>query len=124
MVVNSPGVLTIGNLATQTGSTTGTLDAGDYVFAFGAGLLAHTTGLESTSSSGNITLIIGELPCYADCDSSTGAGMLDIFDFLCFQDSFVNSEPYACDCDTTTGPGVCDIFDFLCFQDAFVAGCP
>ena len=56
--------------------------------------------------------------CYADCDRS---GALDIFDFLCFQNSFVLGEPYACDCDPDP---VCDIFDFLCFQSAFVAGCP
>ena len=62
--------------------------------------------------------------CYADCEASTGLGTLDIFDFLCFQNSFVNGEPYACDCDTSTGPLVCDLFDFLCFQDSFVAGCP
>ena len=61
--------------------------------------------------------------CYADCN---GSGTLDLFDFLCFQNSFVNGEPYACDCDITTGtnPPVCDIFDFLCFQNAFVGGCP
>ena len=63
------------------------------------------------------------ITCYADCDQSTGLGVLDIFDFLCFQNSFVNGETYACDCDTSTGP-VCDIFDFRCFQDAFVGGCP
>jgi len=62
--------------------------------------------------------------CYADCDQSTGPGVLDVFDFLCFQNSFVAGNPYACDCDTSTGPGVCDVFDFLCFQNAFVAGCP
>ena len=56
--------------------------------------------------------------CYADCDQS---GVLDIFDFLCFQNSFVLGEPYACDCDPDPA---CDIFDFLCFQNAFVAGCP
>jgi len=61
--------------------------------------------------------------CYADCDQSTGAGVLDIFDFLCFQDAFVRGDPYACDCDITPAP-VCDIFDFLCFQNAFVGGCP
>ncbi len=61
--------------------------------------------------------------CYPDCDTSTGAGVLDIFDFLYFQSSFVNGEPYACACDTTTGNGVCDILDFLCFQNAFVSGC-
>jgi hypothetical protein len=27
--------------------------------------------------------------CYADCDSSTGIGALDLFDFLCFQGRFV-----------------------------------
>jgi len=58
--------------------------------------------------------------CYPDCDPSSGKGVLDIFDFLCFQDAFVQGDPYACDCDT---PGVCDILDFLCFQDAFAAGC-
>jgi hypothetical protein len=62
--------------------------------------------------------------CYADCDSSTGQGTLDIFDFLCFQERFVSSAPYACGCDTTTGVEVCDIFDFLCFQSRFAAGCP
>ncbi len=62
--------------------------------------------------------------CYADCDQSTGPGVLDLFDFLCFQGSFVSGEPYACDCDTSTGPLVCDLFDFLCFQGAFVGGCP
>ena len=62
--------------------------------------------------------------CYADCDQSTGPGVLDIFDFLCFQNSFVLGETYACDCDTSTGNGVCDVFDFLCFQNVFVGGCP
>ena len=56
--------------------------------------------------------------CYADCDAT---GALDIFDFLCFQNSFVSGEPYACDCDPDPA---CDIFDFLCFQNAFVGGCP
>ncbi len=63
-------------------------------------------------------------PCYPDCDSSTGLYVLDIFDFLCFQNSFVLGEPYACECEIVSGLGVCDIFDFLCFQNRFVAGCP
>ena len=56
--------------------------------------------------------------CYPDCNPN---GVLDIFDFLCFQNSFVAGEPYACDCDPDPA---CNIFDFLCFQNAFVAGCP
>ncbi len=66
----------------------------------------------------------GPPPCYADCDTSTGVGVLDIFDFLCFGNRFSAGDPYACDCDTSTGLGVCDIFDFLCFGNAFNAGCP
>jgi hypothetical protein len=62
--------------------------------------------------------------CYPDCDTGTGLGVLDIFDFLCFQNRFAIGASYACDCDTSTGQGVCDIFDFLCFQNAFSAGCP
>jgi hypothetical protein len=81
---------------------------------------------DSTIIKWPVPHVAGHCPptCYADCDQSTGEGNLDVFDFLCFQNSFVSSEPYACDCDTSTGPLVCDIFDFLCFQNAFVAGCP
>jgi len=61
--------------------------------------------------------------CYADFDSSTGIGMLDIFDFLAFQTAFLESDPSACNCDTSTGTGVCDMFDFLCFQAEFTASC-
>ena len=62
--------------------------------------------------------------CYADCDTSTGVGVLDIFDFLCFGNAFDQGDPYACNCDESTGPNTCDIFDFLCFGNAFDAGCP
>jgi len=55
--------------------------------------------------------------CYPDCDGNT---VLDVFDFLCFQDAFTSGDPYA-DC---TGEGSLDVFDFLCFQDVFVTGCP
>ena len=61
--------------------------------------------------------------CYADFDGSTGVGVLDIFDFLAFQASFVEGDPSACECDTSIGSSVCDIFYFLCFQAAFAAGC-
>jgi outer membrane protein assembly factor BamB len=88
--------------------------------ATGSNRLVHTTGL----ASGLVAIVnVPAQVCYPDCDQSTGAGVLDIFDFLCFQDSFVSGQSYACDCDTSTGPATCDIFDFLCFQNAFVAGC-
>ena len=61
--------------------------------------------------------------CYADFDASTGAGVLDIFDYLAFQSLFLERDSKACDCDTSSGPGVCDVLDFICFQTAFAAGC-
>ncbi len=74
--------------------------------------------------SGEIFYSVGSGGCYPDCDTSTGVGVLDIFDFLCFGNRFSAADPYACDCDTSTGMGVCDIFDFLCFGNAFNNGCP
>jgi subtilisin family serine protease len=77
-----------------------------------------------TSADINGNGVPDECECYADCDSSTGLGVLDVFDFLCFQDEFVSGSIYACDCSRATGASVCDVFDFLCFQDRFVSGCP
>lgn len=62
--------------------------------------------------------------CYADCDKTTGVGVLDIFDFLCFGNQFAAGNSYACNCDLSTGLNVCDIFDFLCFGNGFARGCP
>jgi glucose/arabinose dehydrogenase len=80
------------------------------------------------SLGGSVHRIVPDAPvtpsCYVDCDLSSGAGVLDIMDFLCFQDAFVSGFPYACNCDVSTGYATCDVFDFLCFQDAFTTGCP
>jgi hypothetical protein len=67
--------------------------------------------------NGTIFYTTGAGTCYADCD---GNEVLDFFDFLCFQNSFLAGDPYA-DCDQN---GVLDFFDFLCFQNEFLAGCP
>ena len=60
--------------------------------------------------------------CYANCDGSTGAGFLNINDFVCFQSAFAAGGSYA-NCDGSTGPGNLNINDFVCFQSAFAAGC-
>lgn len=39
-----------------------------------------------------------------DCDHSTGSGVLDIFDFLCFQNLFVNCQAYVRKTATTSSP--------------------
>lgn len=62
--------------------------------------------------------------CVADCDNSTGIGVLDAFDFACFMKLLDRREPSACNLDMSTGPSVCDVFDFLAFQNAYYTGCP
>jgi hypothetical protein len=59
------------------------------------------------------------MSCRADHNLSTGAGVLDIFDFLRFQDLFFQQDPRA----NMNFDANFDIFDFLAFQDAFVNGC-
>jgi hypothetical protein len=50
----------------------------------------------------------------------TGDGVLDLFDFLEFQNLFEASDLAA----DFTGDGILDLFDFLAFQNEFGAGCP
>ena len=93
----------------------------------GVAVAGTTGGSLGGSSAGRNDAFVARFTvdsCYADCFETAGPRVLDLFDFLCFQDSFVNREPYACACDISTGPIVCDIFDFLCYQNAFIAGCP
>ncbi len=103
-----------------------TLQANFYIYDADTGAPLGTLPSPFTGSGTfSAAAFIGESTfCYADCDTSTGVGVLDIFDFLCFGNRFSAGDPYACDCDTSTGVGVCDIFDFLCFGNAFNAGCP
>ena len=58
----------------------------------------------------------GPSPCYADF---TDDGVLDLFDFLAFVNSFNAGENKA-NCDQQGG---FDLFDFLCFTNEFNAGC-
>ena len=54
--------------------------------------------------------------CVADCEDDCD---LDVFDFLCFQQRFVDQDPYA----DFEGDGDWDVFDFLAFQNAYATGC-
>ncbi len=56
-------------------------------------------------------------PCYPDLD---GNGVLDLFDFLAFVNSFNAGDTGPSDCDHN---GDLDLFDFLCYTNAFNAGC-
>jgi hypothetical protein len=64
----------------------------------------------------------GGAPCYANCDGSTSAPILNIGDFGCFLNRFAAGDSYA-NCDNSTTPPVLNVADFACFLNAFAAGC-
>jgi hypothetical protein len=61
--------------------------------------------------------------CYANCDNSTAAPVLNVADFTCFLQRFAAGESYA-NCDGSTAQPVLNVADFTCFLQRFAAGCP
>jgi hypothetical protein len=61
--------------------------------------------------------------CYANCDNSTVAPVLNVLDFNCFLNRFSAGESYA-NCDGSTVAPVLNVLDFNCFLNRFSAGCP
>jgi hypothetical protein len=60
--------------------------------------------------------------CYANCDQSTTAPILNVLDFSCFLNKFAAGDCYA-NCDGSTTPPVLNVLDFGCFLNRFAAGC-
>jgi hypothetical protein len=63
------------------------------------------------------------VPCYANCDASTVAPVLNVLDLNCFLNRFSAGDPYA-NCDLSTAPPALNVLDFNCFLNRFTAGCP
>jgi hypothetical protein len=71
-------------------------------------------------------------PCYANCDMSTSAPLLNVDDFICFVSAFSEAQalPYSgqvghyANCDASTVVPVLNVLDYLCFIEQFAAGCP
>ncbi len=89
-----------------------------------------TGGGAGTSLPGNVTAWdnisiapAGGTACYANCDSSTLAPILNVADFTCFLTRFAAGDSYA-NCDNSTQAPVLNVADFTCFLQAFAAGCP
>ncbi len=61
--------------------------------------------------------------CYANCDNSTTAPVLNVADFTCFLQRFAAGDSYA-NCDDSTSPPVLNVADFTCFLQSFAGGCP
>jgi hypothetical protein len=63
------------------------------------------------------------VPCYANCDSSAVAPVLNVLDFNCFLNRFSAGDAYA-NCDGSAVAPVLNVLDFNCFLNRFSAGCP
>ncbi len=60
--------------------------------------------------------------CYANCDGSVTAPILNVADFTCFLQRFAAGESYA-NCDNSTAMPTLNVADFTCFLQRFAAGC-
>jgi hypothetical protein len=65
----------------------------------------------------------GNPPCYANCDASTQAPVLNVGDFSCFLTKYAAGDSYA-NCDNSTQAPVLNVNDFSCFLTKYAAGCP
>jgi hypothetical protein len=67
-------------------------------------------------------IVIHRLTCYANCDGSAAAPVLNANDFQCFLNKFAGGDLYA-NCDGSTAAPVLNANDFQCFLNMFAAGC-
>lgn len=92
------------------------LSAGAVIGAFSSiefsGLPPQYT-VTAASSAKDVIVVVR---CLADVNAD---GVLNILDFVAFQQGFVASDPSA-DCD---GNATFNTLDFICYQELFVAGC-
>ena len=70
-----------------------------------------------------ITISVLPAPCYANCDGSTAAPILNVNDFSCFLNLYAAGSVLA-NCDASTVAPVLNVNDFSCFLNKFAAGCP
>lgn len=62
-------------------------------------------------------------PCFANCDGSSVAPVLNVNDFVCFQARYAAGDPGA-NCDGSTVQPILNVYDFICFQNRYAIGCP
>jgi hypothetical protein len=60
--------------------------------------------------------------CYANCDHSTAAPVLNVADFTCYLQRYAAGDLYS-NCDSSTVPPLLNVVDFVCFLTRYAAGC-
>jgi hypothetical protein len=94
----------------EMGSTVGQPDTG---YAFG----------DCFEFTGGFWAIVAPAACYANCDHSTTAPILNVADFSCFLQHYAAGDCYA-NCDDSTQTPTLNVADFSCFLTKYAAGCP
>lgn len=64
----------------------------------------------------------GSSGCYANCDGSTIPPILNVNDFVCFNNRFNAGDSYA-NCDQSTIPPILNVNDYVCFNTKYAVGC-
>jgi hypothetical protein len=101
----------------------------------GFAMIAYTWGSGSGADIGlqnmNIDGTLGLQSCYANCDGSTTAPVLNVDDFTCFINAFAIGQtlPHAqqvttyANCDGSTTAPALNVDDFTCFINGYALGC-
>ena len=84
-------------------------------------IAAAREGISGPIGAVRLTPIV-EPVCYANCDGSTSAPVLNVNDFTCFLNRFAGGEAYA-NCDGSTAVPALNVNDFTCFLNSYAAGC-
>ncbi len=71
--------------------------------------------------AGRVVRIVPD--CYANCDGSTEAPVLNVADFTCFLQRFA-AQDCSANCDDSTQAPRLNVADFTCYLQKFAAGCP
>jgi hypothetical protein len=100
----------------------------EWTLVAGVGPIAGWNG--NAAAGGNYSLFLtgscfdeGSGGCYANCDASTTAPVLNVQDFTCFLQRYAAGDSYA-NCDNSTVAPVLNVQDFTCFLQRYAAGCP
>jgi hypothetical protein len=106
-----------------------TIDGGGGDTAGGAFTLSGTIGQPDAGAQAGGTFQVsngfwGETTgaCYANCDGSTVAPILNANDFQCFLNGYAANDSYA-NCDGSTVAPILNANDFQCFLNKFATGC-
>lgn len=101
----------------QDGQCTWFNDLGQFVF--------RSDLVNPNNTGAGTALIVGQAPdpCYANCDGSTAAPVLNAADFTCFLQRYAAGDPYA-NCDGSVVSPSLNVADLTCFLGRFATGCP